>query len=221
MEYPLSRTPFRLLTAVAASALTTGALLLLATTAGSVPSDQPVSGDDRATAHPGNIKDGDCAAAGLSGSVVNVVSEDDGTYITITSVPEGVTLTGVVVKGGPAYNVYTGDVREDLHAPLNASGGPAGISHWFACGTGVGETTTTTTTGSSSQTTTTSSGSSSSSSSVSDTSVTTTSAVSDDDLANTGFSARVPLAVGAALLLIGGALLYATRRRAFRRTNNS
>ena len=219
MEYPLSRTPLRLLTAVAASALATGALLLSATTAGSVPSDQPVSGDDRATAYPGNIKDGDCAAAGLSGSVVDVVSEDDGTFITITSVPEGVTITGVVVKGGPAYNVYVGDVRDDLHAPLNASGGPAGISHWFACGTGVGETTTTTT-GSSSETTTTSPGESSSSE-VSDTSVTTTSAVSGAELAETGFSARIPLLVGAALLLIGGALLYATRRRAFRRTNNS
>jgi hypothetical protein len=94
-----------------------------------------VSGDPRATAHAGNVTD--CADAGLPGEVIDVGFTIDATntYLTITSVPDGSVLTGVVVKGGPAYNVYVGDVRTDLHAPLVSSGKPAQISHWFACGT--------------------------------------------------------------------------------------
>jgi len=214
------RLPFRVLTALAASTLATGALLLSVATAHSETVDEPpVSGDDRATAFPGNIKMDDCAAANLAGSAIDVESTDDGTFITITSVPEGVTLTGVVVKGGAAYNVYVGDVRDDLHAPLNPNGSPAGISHWFACGTEAGTTSTTTTTSdtSSSETTT---------SEASDTSDTSSGAtdpgtgdtdVSSGGLADTGFSARVPLIVAGLLILLGAGLLTATRRLAFRR----
>jgi hypothetical protein len=123
-----------LLSLSAAFAVVSGAFLVAP--AGAVPqADTPVSGDPRATAYAGNATD--CADAGLPGEVIDVEFTIDATntYVTITSVPDGYVLTGVVVKGGPAYNVYVGDVRTDLHAPLVSSGKPAQISHWFACGT--------------------------------------------------------------------------------------
>ena len=123
-----------LLSLSAAFAVVSGAFLVAP--AGAVPqADTPVSGDPRATAYAGNATD--CADAGLPGEVIDVGFTIDATntYVTITSVPDGFVLTGVVVKGGPAYNVYVGDVRTDLHAPLVSSGKPAQISHWFACGT--------------------------------------------------------------------------------------
>src|SRR5215204_3070102 len=88
--------------ALAAIVLVTAGLWLTAVGAPGGPVD---SGDPRATAHSGNIQDGDCAAAGLPGSEIEVGFTITGnTYIDITSVPSGYTLTGVVVKGGPAYN---------------------------------------------------------------------------------------------------------------------
>lgn len=217
----MSRTPLRLLTALATTTLATGALLLSVATTSTATTDDPVSGDERATAFPGNIKMGDCAAAGLSGSAVEVESTDDGVFIDITSVPEGVTITGVVVKGGEAYNVYAGDVRDDLHAPLNPNGEPAGISHWFVCGTGTGVTTTTSATTSSGSTSSETTSTETSDTSVSDTSdataTSTSSAVSGGGLADTGFSARVPLTIAGLLILVGAGLLAATRRQAFRR----
>lgn len=101
----------------------------------------PVSGDPRATAYAGNATT--CAGAGLTGDIltsgITVVS--DGTYLTVTADP-GVTITGVVVKGGAAYNVYPAGLFVDgtesgLHAPLVGSPPkrvPA-ISHYFVCGT--------------------------------------------------------------------------------------
>jgi hypothetical protein len=126
-------------TRTAAFVLVTGAGLLagglLAGPTGAAPADPPQSGDPRATAVAGNATT--CAGAGLPGVKVTVGATVDATntYLTITSVPAGVTLTGVVVKGGPAFNVYAGDQRTMLHAPLVPSGKPAQISHWFACGT--------------------------------------------------------------------------------------
>jgi hypothetical protein len=98
----------------------------------------PPSGDDRATSHDGNTVT--CAGAGLTGDIVTVTSTQDGTYIDITAVPAGKTVTGVVVKGGDAYNIYLPGALGslpwlDLHAPLNPNGSPAGISHWFVCAT--------------------------------------------------------------------------------------
>ncbi|CAL9559761.1 hypothetical protein SUDANB95_04569 [Actinosynnema sp. ALI-1.44] len=128
-------------------------------TAGATPpagDPPPVSGDPRATAYPGNATT--CPDAGLPGEIISVTSNDDGTYLDVTAVPEGYTLTGVVVKGSNAYNVYTGLGGLpwlDLHAPLASSGKPAEISHWYACGTKSVSTTTTTTTTTTSPTTTT------------------------------------------------------------------
>ena len=122
------------------AAAAVGSLTLLVVPAGATQNvgatqEAPESGDVRATAYAGNVTD--CAGAGLAGSTIEVTYtvDESETYITITGVPDGTTLTGVVVKGGNAYNVYVGDQRTELHAPLNASGKPAQISHWFACGT--------------------------------------------------------------------------------------
>ena len=120
------------------------ALLVLAVTpwvgvgaAAAVQGDVPASGDDRAKSYAGNAVT--CADAGLAGSIVEVTASDDGTYLDITAVPEGTTVSGVVVKGGNGYNVYAaGSLGElpwlELHAPVNASDNPAAISHSYVCG---------------------------------------------------------------------------------------
>lgn len=97
------------------------------------------SSDARATAYDGNVTT--CAEAGLSGDIISVSSsggvENVDQYVDVTGVPEGYVLTGVVVKGGPGYNVYEGLGAlpwEDLRAPLTKSGQLPAISHWFACG---------------------------------------------------------------------------------------
>jgi len=129
--------------------LLVGAALVwaLGSSAAAAPAGAPVSGDARATAYAGNVTT--CAGAGLAGNLLTtgftVVS--DGTYLTVTADP-GVTITGVVVKGGAAYNVYPGGLFADgteagLHAPLVGSPPKTvpQISHYFVCGT-TGSTTT-------------------------------------------------------------------------------
>lgn len=59
-------------------------------------------------------------------------------YLDITAVAAGFTVTGVVVKGGPGYNLYLPTALGtlpwlDLVSPLNAGNQLPTISHWFAC----------------------------------------------------------------------------------------
>ncbi|MFL6129685.1 MAG: hypothetical protein ACJ73E_11540 [Mycobacteriales bacterium] len=111
-----------------------GSLVLLVAPAGAAQ-DAPPSGDPRATSYAGNAVD--CDDADLPGTVVTVSFTIDptGRFVTITGVPEGTTLTGVVVKGGDAYNVYLNAPWTALHAPLVGNGkNIPEISHWFACG---------------------------------------------------------------------------------------
>jgi hypothetical protein len=216
------------------------AVVLLPGTALAQPADQPVSGDGRATAHSGNVVGKDCAELFPGSSQIaagDLTSSVDGTntYVDITVVADGVEVAGVIVKGGPAYNVYQpADLGAlpwlDLHSPLVPSGKPAQISHWFACG--VTESTTTTTTtgevGGTSTTTSTETSTSSESSTASSessssaVSVTTTTsaavapAAEEGDLASTGFNGGWLIGLAAALLLGGGALLLLVRRRAAR-----
>ena len=57
------------------------------------------------------------------------------------SVPNGVTVDAVVVKGGNGYNVYSNTTYlppklaspQDYVAPLNNGGNIPTISHWFVC----------------------------------------------------------------------------------------
>lgn len=71
-----------------------------------------------------------------------VINED--TFVAIDWVHEGLTVTGVVVKGGPGFNVYKvgadlnpapeGLPWEGLRAPDNPGGQTPTLSHWFVCG---------------------------------------------------------------------------------------
>jgi LPXTG-motif cell wall-anchored protein len=226
----------------AASAL--AAVFVLTTTATATPNKPaPVSGDDRAVAYDGNVdinhKDA-CTVGGLSGTPIapgkfTFTGGVDQQDLDITAVPANTTITGVVVKGGDAYNVYLAPKLgalpwNDLRSPRNNGGQVPAISHWYACGTTTQQssssstttTTTTTTSGTStSETTITVSPSSSVTSSASESSsvvatTTTTAAavpVDEDDLASTGFGSAWLLGLGAALLAAGAAVLFALRRR--------
>ncbi|GGM61137.1 LPXTG cell wall anchor domain-containing protein [Longimycelium tulufanense] len=102
------------------------------------PIASPKSGDPRAVASPGNATS--CSDVNLVGKKIDVTYtvDETNTYLDITEVPDGHTITGVVVKGGNAYNSYLPSALGDLpwkrlHSPMNPSGKPAQISHWFAC----------------------------------------------------------------------------------------
>ena len=79
------------------------------------------------------------------GSIATYTS--DGTYFSWTAAA-GVTVEAVVMKGGPQYNVYYYQAPDGpalstdagLASPVNASGGPAGISHVTICYTDGGGT---------------------------------------------------------------------------------
>lgn len=219
------------------------ATVLFAGPALAQPDATPVSGDDRATAHSGNVVGKDCAelfpgSSELASGKIDFSVDGEGVYLDIAGLADGVALSGIVVKGGPAYNVYEpGDLGAlpwlDLHSPLVPSGKPAQISHWFACGSGGSETTTTipttettTTTGTSGTETTTSSDtpttreteSSSGGVAVTTTTSADVSPVADDeDLASTGFNGGWLIALAALLLVGGTALLVIVRLRAARR----
>ncbi|MBB5957513.1 hypothetical protein FHS29_004108 [Saccharothrix tamanrassetensis] len=132
--------------AAALLAATTLAVIPLATAA---PKTHD-SGDPRATVHEANVDIGQlgnaCAAVGLPGEERELTGgyHVEGANIDITAHPDGYRITGVVVKGSSAANVYyatpPANVQPlgaipwlDLHPPLNSSDEPAGISHWFVC----------------------------------------------------------------------------------------
>src|SRR6266568_1731218 len=218
--------PGRMLTA---AALALGATLLTGTVALAAPAPPPSSGDDRATAFAGNVTT--CAEAGLQGDTVVFPNVDaSGTDITITSsdIPAGDTILAVVVKGGPAYNVYQGLTSwTDLHSPINPGGQIPTISHWFACvsksnGGGGGTTTTspapTSTSGGSGGTTTTTTGSGGGPSPATSTAAvagatTTSTGTGTKNLAFTGFGNNWLIWAGLLLVLAGGGVLALTRLR--------
>lgn len=166
---------------VASTLATFGLALAVALPAAATDDSQPDPGDDRATAYPGNAVT--CEDAGLSGEIVEglrIFINEERTIFAIasSSIPDGIELTGIVVKGGDAYNVYPGDVLTGLHAPLNNGGQIPQVSHWYACGVEEGTTTTPTTT-ETSTTTSTSSETTTTESTTSDSTATTTSESSE------------------------------------------
>ncbi|GAA3433702.1 hypothetical protein [Kutzneria kofuensis] len=191
--------------------------------------DPPPSGDPRGVVHSGNAVT--CAEAGLAGGIITVTATiTDNTYITVTGLPADTMVTGVVVKGSDAYNVYLPDALgplpwTDLHSPIAGnSGKPATISHWFACGTETSTsttpptTTTTTTTESTTTTappttittttpcpTTTGTTTTTSATSTTPTSTTTTAPVTTTEAPTTTDTTEV---VGLAATPSGGALAY-------------
>ncbi|EHR52565.1 hypothetical protein SacmaDRAFT_4379 [Saccharomonospora marina XMU15] len=248
----MSVSPRSLLRVVAASAMTLG--LLAGTTGLASATNEPSPSDSRATVHGGNVDAGQeqkdpCGTAGLDGEPLPLDEDDpeqvrggDGTqYLDILDIPEAMTVTGVVVKGGNGYNVYSvadlGQLPwEDLQAPLTGQNDNLpDISHWFVCGEKDGEDSTTTTKPSETGTTTetsepTTSGTEPTSTRPTETTesattsggaaaatTTTQPAVSpagdSGDLASTGFSGGWLLGVGGALLVGGGALLALARAR--------
>jgi hypothetical protein len=206
---------------------------LTAFAAASPPDRTPVSGDDRATAHPGNVVAADCpslfpGSTAVAQGDIDFTGGDNTGGVDITAVPDGVTVVGVVVKGGPAYNVYAdlGDLPwTGLHAPLVPSGKPAAVSHWFVCGTGKSETSTPPDTDTPTDTPTESptstapegQGSGGGAATATSTSEAVAAAADDQDLAETGFEAGPLVALGAVLLLGGAALLLVMRARGARR----
>jgi hypothetical protein len=214
------------------AALALGASLLTSSVALAAPPGwTPNPGDNRASAHAGNVTT--CAAAGLPGDTVTWPNLEDptNTYVTISAndVPIGETIVAVVVKGGPGYNVYQGLTSwTALHSPINVGGQIPVISHWFACVTrasssGGGSTTTTTTTANSGSMTTTSSGPSNaigvagSSGPTVGTAGNTTNSPNTKNLAYTGVGNAWLIWVGVLLLLLG-ACVVALPRLARRRS---
>lgn len=212
---------------VIVAAFAVGALFGVASTASATT--DPISGDDRAKAKPGNVVEKDCpelfpGSQAIDKADLTFEVDATNTFIDVTAIADGVEVVGVIVKGGPAYNVYTADSLAelpwlDLHSPHVASGKPAQISHWFACGV---KDTTTTTPPTSTDTTPPTTTEPPTSSPVTTTPTTASPqpgvppAAGDDELADTGFNAGWLVALGAALLLGGGALLFMVRMRGAR-----
>ncbi|HTI23453.1 MAG TPA: hypothetical protein VL652_20830 [Kutzneria sp.] len=220
--------------------LTLGATFAASGVAAAATDTPPPSGDDRAVVHSGNAVT--CEQAHLTGGIVKVTATVDAsnTYVTVTGVPDGTVITGIVVKGSDAFNVYSNLGRlpwKNLHAPIAGnSGKPATISHWFACGTETTSSTSKTPCPPSSTSVTSSTSSTSSTSNTSTTtapsSTTTTASVTTTTtavaaattttnpattpLAYTGFSGGW-LVILAAILLLGGAALIAIPKLRARR----
>jgi LPXTG-motif cell wall-anchored protein len=142
--------------------------------------------------------------------VIDVRDTADGQVFDWTS---NIGVDVVIVKGGNASNVYTyvGESMGDtgLHAPTNASGMFAGLSHISFCYDVEQETTTTSTTTSTTVQETTST-------TAEETTTTaaagTTTTAPGGELPRTGSTVTPMLGIGAALLL-GGGLLVAYARR--------
>ncbi|HEY0498488.1 MAG TPA: hypothetical protein VGD48_22300 [Kutzneria sp.] len=224
-----------LLRAVTAVLLTVGATFAASGVAAAATGTPPPAGDDRAVVHSGNAVT--CEQAHLAGGLIQVTATvDANTYVTVTGVPGGTTVTGIVVKGSDAYNVYLPGALgalpwKNLHSPIAGnSGKPATISHWFACGTETTSSTTkptsssssTSSTSTTSETTTTTSSTTTTTSPVTTTTTavaaatTTTTSVGTAPLAFTGFSGGW-LVILAAILLLGGAALIAIPKLRARR----
>ncbi|WP_024874860.1 hypothetical protein [Saccharomonospora piscinae] len=147
----MSLSPRTRLRSMAVATLTLGLVM----GANSVAAATGAEEDPRAEVHEGNVTRCDAFGGGL---LVSVGDEDQvenlpgltfeggdtasDEYVAVTSVPEGIAVTAIVVKGGPGYNVYVPGERgltseapwEDLRSPVNPGGKIPTISHWFVCG---------------------------------------------------------------------------------------
>jgi LPXTG-motif cell wall-anchored protein len=230
-------TPLRRSGLLAATTVAAVATLALVTTAFATPvKPAPVSGDDRAVAYDKNVAEGHgdvCTVGGLTGTVIdkakltftNGVANVD-QYLNISAVDAGVTVTGVVVKGGDAFNVYLAAKLgplpwNKLRSPDNNGGNIPTISHWYACGVKKDQTSSSSATSSSSSTSsstvthssTPSSSATSSSAVVATTTTTAAAGAATDVLATTGFGSAWLAGLGVALLAAGAAVLLVLRRR--------
>jgi LPXTG-motif cell wall-anchored protein len=229
-------TPLRRAGLLASAAVAAVVTLALSSTASA---DGPTTDDERATPYTKNvdIKHPEaCTVGGLTGETMlpsefTYTGGDNLIHLNITAVLSDKTVTGVVVKGGPNFNVYLAEDLgalpwNELRAPFNEGGQQAEISHWYGCGikkeTPSSSVTPSSSTGSSSSSTAPSSTTSSSAAettvSSSEVAVTTTTtaaaaAPAGEDLASTGFGSAWLVGLGAALLAAGAAVLLVLRRR--------
>jgi LPXTG-motif cell wall-anchored protein len=179
----------------------------------------------------GNPTCGDLAPAGASWIELKVEPVVDGTFsdgmltvtIDVSDTPDGpvfdwtsnIGVDAVFVKGGPNGTLYlydppaesTGDTG--LHAPVNPNNDKFfGLSHVSFCYDEDQETTTTSTTSSTTSTTSTTMGESTTTTAMGAVTTTTPSG----ELPRTGSTAGPMLAIGAALLVGGAALVGYARR---------
>jgi hypothetical protein len=86
----------------------------------------------------------DAADANVSGTVklnAGTTQPGQGEEVDVAIVGTGIVVDVIVVKGGPAYNVYSDpsglppSLAPDQHyiSPLNGGGNVPAISHWFVC----------------------------------------------------------------------------------------
>jgi hypothetical protein len=147
----------RVIGSVSAVALVAG--LTVALTAGAAGAASP--SDDRADFHTGNVVN--CGQIGLPGDTLAFANGTDsiddgnvsgvvvdGTTVNVDDPGPGVTIDAVVVKGGPAYNVYstnsgtppgnhvppTEETPTEYISPLNGGLKVPTVSHWFICYSG-------------------------------------------------------------------------------------
>ena len=164
----MRRTPrARIFGAVSAVALAAGLTAgLTVVGAGAAPKSDPTPSDSRAKMVVGNATT--CAGAGFAGSIqvgsssngnaqdanvkgvvktnAGLTQTGTGQEVNITLLNGSVSIDAVIVKGGPAYNVYSNSsvlpptLGPDQHyiSPLNPGGNVPTISHWFVCYT-IGE----------------------------------------------------------------------------------
>jgi len=99
------------------------------------PDDPIISGDDRVI-RTGGPNANSCDDAGLEGTIILKDDKPSGLTVTIkaSDIPAGYDVTGIVVKGGPGFNVYPPNVLTNLRAPQNKGGQQPALSHWFVCG---------------------------------------------------------------------------------------
>lgn len=174
------------------------------------PDDPIISGDDRVI-RTGGPNANSCDDAGLEGKII-LKNKETPTEQTVTIVPSdipaGYEVTGIVVKGGPGFNVYPPNVLTDLRAPQNKGGQQPTLSHWFVCGK---------------KKTDTPPGNqppgnqppanNPPANNPAPAPQAGNAAATGSELADTGASTTVPLVLGAALLLLGSGLVLAMRRR--------
>ena len=156
------------LVAAGAIALASGAVVLGTALPGgaSSPSDVRADFNSGNAVDCGDVGFGEATTAFANGdddiNVDGIVGTASGTTANIaTPLPDDIVIVAVVMKGGPAYNVYTADSGDGLAnytplgveaentdglpspqnyiSPLNNGGNIPAISHWFICYTG-GET---------------------------------------------------------------------------------
>jgi hypothetical protein len=144
---------------------------------------QSSSSDPRARFVPGNVttcsgvgfssdvqvgssSDGNAADADVQGIVKSnsgSTRDGQGEELDVAIAGGGIVIDAVVVKGGPAYNLYTNPTvlpparlpDEHYISPFNGGGNVPSISHWFVCYRGAPSPTTTSTTTTTGATTTT------------------------------------------------------------------